>query len=166
MARATIGAAILVCVVILALDVTAGILGLQAQIAQNKVKTVRMLFIECEQSSSKVYQLGLAAAVLLVAAHAVANFLGGCACICSQMEFIRASIKRKLAATLIVLSWLALIAGFSLLLAGAMRNSNPRRNCSFAQGHTLDLGGILCFVHAGVTVAYYVTANAAAYELP
>nr|XP_015649177.1 uncharacterized protein LOC107281890 [Oryza sativa Japonica Group] len=135
MARATIGAAILVCVVILALDVTAGILGLQAQIAQNKVKTVRMLFIECEQSSSK-------------------------------MEFIRASIKRKLAATLIVLSWLALIAGFSLLLAGAMRNSNPRRNCSFAQGHTLDLGGILCFVHAGVTVAYYVTANAAAYELP
>jgi hypothetical protein len=37
MARATIGAAILVCVVILALDVTAGILGLQAQIAQNKV---------------------------------------------------------------------------------------------------------------------------------
>lgn len=70
-----------------------------------QVKTVRMLFIECEQSSSKVYQLGLAAAVLLVAAHAVANFLGGCACICSQMEFIRASIKRKLAATLIVLSW-------------------------------------------------------------
>jgi len=34
---AKMGAAILVCIVVLALDVTAGILGIQAQAAQNKV---------------------------------------------------------------------------------------------------------------------------------
>ncbi|XP_006659813.1 uncharacterized protein LOC102706773 [Oryza brachyantha] len=166
MARSRIGAALLVCAVILALDITAGILGIQAQAAQNKVKKVTVLFIQCEKPVYRAYQLGLAAAVLLVVAHAVANFLGGCACICSQMEFIRASINRKLAATLIVLSWLALIVGFSLLVAGAMSNSKSKTECGFVHGHTLSLGGIMCFVHGGITVAYYVTAHAAAYELP
>lgn len=160
------GAAVVVCVVILALDVTAGILGIQAQAAQNKAKTVTLLFIQCEKPVYKAYQLGLAAAVLLVAAHALANFLGGCACICSQLEFIRASINRKLAATTILLSWIALIVGFSLLLAGAMSNSKSRTSCGFVHGHTLALGGIICFVHGGITVAYYVTATAAAHELP
>jgi hypothetical protein len=70
-----------------------------------QVKKVTILFIECEKPSQKAYQLGLAAAVLLVVAHSIANFLGGCACICSQLEFIRASINRKLAATTIILSW-------------------------------------------------------------
>ena len=35
---AKMGAAIMVCIVVLALDVTAGILGIEAQAAQNKVK--------------------------------------------------------------------------------------------------------------------------------
>ncbi|KQJ95000.1 uncharacterized protein LOC100830034 [Brachypodium distachyon] len=159
-------AAVIVCVVVLALDITAGILGIQAQAAQNKTKKVTILFIQCEKPVYKAYQLGLAAAVFLVVSHAVANFLGGCACICSQLEFIRASINRKLAATLIILSWIALIVGFSLLLAGAMSNSKSKTSCGFVHGKTLALGGIMCFVHAGVTVAYYVTANAAANELP
>ncbi|KAG8086750.1 hypothetical protein GUJ93_ZPchr0010g7493 [Zizania palustris] len=163
---ARIGAAVLVCAVILALDVTAGILGIQAQAAQNKTEKVTVLFVQCERPVYRAYQLGLAAAVLLVAAHAVANFLGGCACICSQMEFIRASINRKLAATLILLSWIALVAGFSLLLAGAMPNSKSKTSCGLVHGHTLALGGIICFVHGGITVAYYVTAHAAARELP
>ncbi|KAF0924524.1 hypothetical protein E2562_010169 [Oryza meyeriana var. granulata] len=129
-------------------------------------KKVTVLFIQCEKPVYRAYQLGLTAAVLLVVAHAVANFLGGCACICSQIEFIRASINRKLAAALIVLSWLALIVGFSLLLAGAMSNSKSKTECGFVHGHTLSLGGIMCFVHGGITVAYYVTAHAAAHELP
>jgi hypothetical protein len=70
-----------------------------------QTKKVTILFIQCEKPVQKAYQLGLAAAVFLVVAHAVANFFGGCACICSQMEFIRASINRKLAATTILLSW-------------------------------------------------------------
>lgn len=163
---AKMGAAILVCIVVLALDVTAGILGIEAQAAQNKVKKVTILFVQCEKPVYKAYQLGLAAAVLLVVAHAIANFLGGCACICSQLEFIKASINRKLAATTIILSWIALIAGFSLLLAGAMSNSKSQTSCRFTQGHTLGLGGIMCFVHGGITVAYYVTATAAAHEVP
>lgn len=158
-------AAVIVCVLVLALDITAGILGLQAQAAQNKNKTVRVLFIQCEKPVYKAYQLGLAAAVFLVVAHAVANFLGGCACICSQFEFIRASINRKLAATLIVLSWIALIVGFSLLLAGALSNSKSKTSCGFVHGKTLALGGIMCFVHAGITIAYYVTATTAAHEV-
>jgi hypothetical protein len=70
-----------------------------------QVKKVTILFVQCQKPVYKAYQLGLAAAVLLVVAHAIANFLGGCACICSQLEFIKASINRKLAATTIILSW-------------------------------------------------------------
>jgi hypothetical protein len=70
-----------------------------------QVKKVTILFIECEKPSEKAYQLGLAVVVLLVVAHSIANFLGDCACMCSQLEFIRASIDRKLAATTIILSW-------------------------------------------------------------
>jgi hypothetical protein len=61
---------------------------------------------------------------------------------------------------------IALIAGFSLLLAGAMSNSKSKTSCGFTHGHTLALGGIMCFVHGGITVAYYVTATAAAHEVP
>jgi len=70
-----------------------------------QVKKETILFIQCKKPVYKAYQLGLAAAVLLVVAHAIANFLGGCACICSQLEFIKASINRKLAAITIILSW-------------------------------------------------------------
>jgi hypothetical protein len=59
---------------------------------------------------------------------------------------------------------IALIAGFSLLLAGAMPNSQSNTSCGLKHGHTLALGGIMCFVHGGITVAYYVFANAAAHE--
>jgi hypothetical protein len=55
-----------------------------------------------------------------------------------------------------------LIAGFSLLLAGAMSNSKPKTSCGFTHGHTLALDKILFFIHGRITIAYYVTATAAA----
>jgi hypothetical protein len=47
-----------------------------------------------------------------------------------------------------------------------MSNSKSKTSCGFTHGHTLALGGIMCFVHGGITVAYYVTATAAAHEVP
>ncbi|XP_062196387.1 protein DESIGUAL 2-like [Phragmites australis] len=153
---ARVRAAIVVFIVISALDVTAGMLAIQAQAAENKTKKVAIIFIQCKGPVYKAYQLGLAAAGLLVLAHAISNFLGGCACLYSQLE----SINRKLA----VLSWITFGAALSLLLAGAMSNTKSKTSCGFMHFDTLALSGNMCFVHGVIAVAYYLTATAAAPE--
>jgi Protein of unknown function (DUF1218) len=61
---------------------------------------------------------------------------------------------------------IALVIGFTLLLAGALANAKTKATCGFAHRHFLSVGGILCFVHGIVSVAYYVNATASAWEGP
>lgn len=58
---------------------------------------------------------------------------------------------------------IALVVGFSLLLAGALANAKTKATCGFAHRHFLSVGGILCFVHGIVSVAYYVNASSSAW---
>ncbi|OAY83741.1 Pentatricopeptide repeat-containing protein, chloroplastic [Ananas comosus] len=127
-------------------------------------KHLRVLIFECKEPVHQAYKLGLAAAVLLAMAHALANLLGGCVCICSQVEFVRSSTNRQLAAMTLLLSWIALVIGFSMLMIGALGNSKSRASCGFSHRHVLSMGGIVCFIHGLLAVAYYVTATAAAWE--
>uniref|UniRef100_A0A6N2MNY3 Uncharacterized protein n=1 Tax=Salix viminalis TaxID=40686 RepID=A0A6N2MNY3_SALVM len=72
---------ILVCMLVVAMDVAAGFLGIQAEIAQNKalnnarprvliqVKHLRLWIFECREPSEDAFKLGLAAAGILVLAH-------------------------------------------------------------------------------------------------
>nr|CAN78007.1 hypothetical protein VITISV_041413 [Vitis vinifera] len=85
-----------VCMLIVALDVGAGILGIEAEVAQNKVKHLRLWIFECREPSEDAFKLGLAAAALLAFAHILSNLLGGCMCICSQEDFQKASPNRQL----------------------------------------------------------------------
>lgn len=124
---------VLVCLLIIALDVAAGILGFQAEVAQNKactqikyykyfqiwfliviyifvlrylqVKHLRLWIFECRDPSHDAFKLGLAAAGLLALAHVIANLLGGCMCICSQDELSKASPNRQLSLACLVFSW-------------------------------------------------------------
>jgi len=48
---------------------------------------------------------GLVAAVLLGLAHAIANMLGGCNCICSQQEFEKASSNTQISTACLILTW-------------------------------------------------------------
>ncbi|KAJ6333681.1 hypothetical protein OIU77_009536 [Salix suchowensis] len=66
----------LVCLLIMALDVAAGILGIEAEVAQNKVKHLKMWVFECRDPSSQAFKLGLAAVILLSLAHIIATLLG------------------------------------------------------------------------------------------
>ncbi|CAB4304748.1 unnamed protein product [Prunus armeniaca] len=67
-----------VCLLIVAMDIVGGIMGIEAELEQNKVKHLRRWIFECREPSHAAFKLGLAAAGLLVAAHVVANLLGGC----------------------------------------------------------------------------------------
>lgn len=120
----------LVCLLIMIMDIIAGILGIQAEIAQNKVffvqeKLVETLFalllrnnsshlqvnhlrawiFECRDPSYQAFKLGMAAVVLLIMAHVIANLLGGCIFIRSREELDQASPNKQLAAASLILSW-------------------------------------------------------------
>ncbi|CAN0852524.1 Protein DESIGUAL 2 [Linum grandiflorum] len=155
-----------ICLLIMAMDVTAGILGIEADISQNKVKHLKVWIFECRDPSMKAFKLGIGAAVLLTFAHVVANLLGGCICMSSKEEFQRSSANRQLAVASLVFSWIALVVGFSMLIIGIMANSKSRKSCGLSHNRVLSVGGILCFIHGLFTVAYFVSANAAAKELP
>ncbi|KAL5972836.1 hypothetical protein ACLOJK_039642 [Asimina triloba] len=135
--------AAIVCLLVVVMDVVAGILGIEAEISQNKVKHLRFMVFECKEPSGQAFKLGLAAAGLLALAHVIANLLGGCICVCSKEEFA------------------TLAFGFGMLVIGAMSNNRSRAHCGISHHNFLSIGGILCFVHGLFCAAYYVSAAAA-----
>uniref|UniRef100_A0A9I9CES6 Transmembrane protein n=1 Tax=Cucumis melo TaxID=3656 RepID=A0A9I9CES6_CUCME len=128
----------LVCILVMVIDVVAGLLGIEAEKAQNRV-VLESLSISVGECSRKprddAFSRGLAAAILLGLAHVIATVLGGCK--------------------------ITLGIGFSLLMAATMDNSKWKNSCEISS-HGLFLGGgIVCFLHGLCTVAYYVSATAA-----
>ncbi|XP_050371780.1 protein DESIGUAL 2 [Argentina anserina] len=150
----------LVCLLVMIMDAIAGTLGIQAEIAQNKVKHLKVWIFECRDPSYQAFKLGLAAAVLLALAHTIGNLLGGCICLWSKPDFNNATANKKLAFLSLILSWINLALAFSLLIAGAMANSKSRKDCALSHHRILSIGGILCFFHGLFTVAFYVSAKA------
>ncbi|KAG6419064.1 hypothetical protein SASPL_121273 [Salvia splendens] len=154
----------LVCLLIMALDIIAGVLGIQAEVAQNKVQNLRVWIFECRDPSYEAFKLGLAAVVLLCLAHIVANLLAGCIFISSKEELDRASSNKQLAAASLVMSWIMLGIAFILLISGTLSNSRSRKNCGISHQRQLSIGGILCFIHGLFVVAYYVSAAAVLHD--
>ncbi|XP_051215508.1 protein VASCULATURE COMPLEXITY AND CONNECTIVITY [Lolium perenne] len=158
--------AVVVCLLIVAMDAAAGVLGIYAEKAQNQGRHLRILFIECRQPVRQAYKLGVAAAAVLAASHAIANIVGGCACVCCSGDKLRrSSPNRHMASFALVLTWMVLIVGLALLILGALPNSKKSMaHCGVMRHNFLSIGGILCFVHALFCLVYYVSANAAARE--
>ncbi|GFP89512.1 hypothetical protein PHJA_001094800 [Phtheirospermum japonicum] len=95
---------IFACLIIVALDIMAGILGIKAEAAQNQEKHFRLWIFECKEPSHDAFVLGLAAATLLGIAHVLANLLGGCSA-CTQEEIEKASPSKQLAMACLVFTW-------------------------------------------------------------
>ncbi|KAK3445966.1 hypothetical protein EUGRSUZ_A01737 [Eucalyptus grandis] len=155
------GGGILVCILIIGLDIAAGILGLEAEVEQNKERHMRLWIFECKEPSPEAFKLGFGAAVFLALAHVIANLLGGCYnCICTQDELQKASPNRQLTIACLVFTWIILAIGLSLLVIGTLANRKSRGSCGISHHHFLSIGGIVCFVHGLFSVAYYVSATA------
>ncbi|CAK9155014.1 unnamed protein product [Ilex paraguariensis] len=148
----------------MALDFTAGILGIEAEIAENKVKHLKLWIFDCRDPSYTAFKLSLAAAVLLALAHVIANLLGGCICIWSKEELDRATANKQLAAASLIFSWVILAVAFSMLILGTLSNSTSRKDCGISHHRLMSIGGVLCFIHGLFAVAYYVSAVAAIAE--
>ncbi|WCJ37691.1 hypothetical protein M5689_018802 [Euphorbia peplus] len=155
---------IIVCLLVVSIDVVAGILGIQAEIAQNKVKHLRLWIFECREPSEDAFKLGLAAAALLGIAHVLGSWISGCMCICSQHELQTASPNKQLSVACFFFTWVILAVGLSMLVIGTLSNNKSRASCGFSHHHFLSIGAILCFVHALFSVAYYVSATSVVAE--
>ncbi|KAE8687767.1 DNA binding-like protein [Hibiscus syriacus] len=155
---------VVVCLLIVGMDVGAGILGIQAEVAQNKVKHLRLWIFECKDPSRDAFKLALGAAALLTLAHVLANLLGGCMCVCSQEEFHRSSANTQLSVACFFFTWIILMVGLGTLVIGILQNDKSKASCGLTHHHFLSIGGILCFVHGLFSVAYYVSATAASDE--
>ncbi|KAL5802645.1 hypothetical protein ACOSQ4_030950 [Xanthoceras sorbifolium] len=152
---------VLVCLVIVAMDAVAGILGIKAEVAKNKV-TVHMRLTRnsgCKEPSPEAFKLGLAAAVLQALAHIVANLLGGCMCICCTEELERSAVNRQLWFACLILSWIVVAIGFPMLVIGMLENSKSRESCGILHNHFLLIGGLFCFLHSLFCIAFYVSAT-------
>ncbi|XP_061336434.1 protein DESIGUAL 2-like [Gastrolobium bilobum] len=154
----------LVCILVMVMDIVAGILGIQAEIAQNKVKDLKMWIFECRDPSYEAFKLGLAAAILLAFAHVIAHLFGGCICVRSKEEYQRATTNRQLAVAFLIFSWIVLAVAFCMLIIGTLANSRSRESCGISNHRFLSIGGVLCFIHGLFTVAYYVFASATTRE--
>lgn len=148
--------ALFVCILIIALDVAAGICGIEAEVAQNKAKHLRLWIFECKDPSHRALKLGLAAAGLLALAHITANVLGGCMGLCSQQK---AYFQRQFTTTCLFLAWIIAAVGIFMLVIGIRSNDKSRASCGFNQHHMLSIAGILCFVHSIFAVAFYLSAT-------
>nr|GMD10885.1 uncharacterized protein LOC109163389 [Ipomoea batatas] len=87
---------LLVCALILALDIVAGILGIKAEAEQDKEKHLRLWLFECKEPSHEAFVLGAAAIGVLVIAHLIANLFGGCS-VCATDEIKNASTRKQIA---------------------------------------------------------------------
>ncbi|ANM58891.1 hypothetical protein ISN45_At01g011320 [Arabidopsis thaliana x Arabidopsis arenosa] len=161
----------LVSVVIICADITATVLGIEAEIAQSKAphhhhqQHSRHSGSGCRRSPSDgAFAEGVAAMVLLFIVHVLANVLGGCTYIRSKQDFKRATANKILAVAFLVLSWIFFVVSYSTLMIGTLANSRTNRLCSLPHRWFFLIGGIFCLGHGVVTSAYYVSAIAAKKE--
>ncbi|RWW84093.1 hypothetical protein BHE74_00007314 [Ensete ventricosum] len=139
-----------ICLLIVAMDVVAGVLGIKAEEAESK--------------------LGLAATALLALSHAFANVLGGCPSngrsrstpfmVSIPLIFHRKADRACTSLMFINLIRIVVIVGLTMLIMGAVSNSESRATCGLAHPRFLFLGGIICFVHALFCIVYYVSSIA------
>ncbi|XP_074296103.1 protein DESIGUAL 2-like isoform X1 [Silene latifolia] len=151
-----------VCLLIIALDIGAGICGIEAEMAADKVKHLKLWIFECRDPSNEAFKFGVAAAGLMALAHIIANLFGVCFCFFSNSDHHKASPNRQLTTACLILSWIILAFGEFMLVMGTLSNEKARASCGFTHHHMLSVGGIICFVHCLFVVAYYLFATAAA----
>ncbi|XVF77663.1 hypothetical protein PTKIN_Ptkin14bG0065200 [Pterospermum kingtungense] len=149
-----------VCLVIVIMDVAAGILSIQAEITKDKVtRYMSPKRLKCQEPNDQAFKLGLAAATLLALSHVTANLLGACMCICCTEKLETSSANRQSWFGCLIVSWIVVAVGFPALVMGMVENSKSKGSCQAFHHHFLFVGGVLCFVHGLLSVAFYVSAT-------
>ncbi|KAH6834092.1 GPI inositol-deacylase C [Perilla frutescens var. hirtella] len=125
-------------------------------------KHLRVWIFECKGRSHDAFVLGVTAATLLGVAHIVANLLVFCGA-SIQNDSQKSPPSKKFSKALLVFTWIIFLVGVTMLVIGTRSNDKSGIKCGFTYHNFLPTGGILCLVHAFLSLAYYVTSAAALY---
>ncbi|GAA0182721.1 hypothetical protein LIER_30414 [Lithospermum erythrorhizon] len=153
--------AVLACLLIVVMDATAGILGIKAEAAQNKVKQLRLWIFECKKPSHEAFILAAGAAIVLAVAHFLANLIGCIGCF-KQNSAKSGAPTHLFSKTCCIILWIVVAVGLVLLVIGTLSNKESGSSCGLTHRHYLSYGGFACFAHALFAVAYIAITNAAA----
>ncbi|ESQ36396.1 hypothetical protein EUTSA_v10008905mg [Eutrema salsugineum] len=156
--KGCVSVVIVVCLLlIVGLDIAAGFMGLQAEAAQQDVKHTRVWLLECKAPSQTAFVLGIVALVCLISAHLIANMIG---CSISNMAKAFAGVPKitgYINVACFCLTWIVGLVGAGALAMGIWSNRESRSKCGFTNKHVLSLGGKVCFLHAIVSIVFYVS---------
>ncbi|XP_039051845.1 uncharacterized protein LOC120193409 [Hibiscus syriacus] len=82
------------------------------------------------------------------------------ACASVALKSLKITSNRKFWFGCLVLSRIVVAVGFPALVMGMLEIPKSKGSChQVLHHHLLLVGGILCFVHAILTVGFYVSAN-------
>ncbi|GMH14406.1 hypothetical protein Nepgr_016247 [Nepenthes gracilis] len=160
-------------VVIVAMDIAAGVLSIEAEISMKILleprsqvegrwrnlfsRNAHLLWIsKCKQTRNDAFSLGVAGALFSTLAHILANVVGGCECISSVEALEKSPSKRRRMFACLIGSWCVVAVGLPLLITGVVANSKSTRLCAMSNHHMLS-GGICCFVHALLCCLWCIT---------
>ncbi|GAB2277867.1 hypothetical protein Dimus_012569 [Dionaea muscipula] len=128
---------ILIFSLIVAMDIAAGILSIEADISQKCKST----------SNGGAVLLGVAASLALGVAHFMANLMGGCLCVSSIDELENSRYRRRILFACLIMSWCVVAFGLPMMIIGTVANLESSKLCDMSHHHML-IGCLCCFVHA------------------
>ncbi|XP_058103892.1 protein VASCULATURE COMPLEXITY AND CONNECTIVITY-like [Magnolia sinica] len=158
---------IVVCICVGFLGMLAAALGFAAEAKRIKVSDVQSTSSGvCTYPRSPALALGLTAGVALVLAQAILNTAAGCICCKKQPHFSRS--KRIISLSCFVVSWVAFVIAFLLLLTGTVLNDEHGEGgmyfddyCYVVKGGVFSGGAILSLASLSLGIFYYVTLSSA-----
>ncbi|VFQ91978.1 unnamed protein product [Cuscuta campestris] len=139
------------------MDGIAALLGYQAELAQDKVKHVKVLFIECEKGGSKeALVLGYAALICFAVAHLATHTAGDLYVCCRSMIM---SCFSQMALCVLLAVWVLWGAGACLLYIGAKGNQRHGTKCGVSHHGFLKWGAYICCAHLIISLLYCILSH-------
>ncbi|RCV17568.1 hypothetical protein SETIT_3G230300v2 [Setaria italica] len=117
---------IIVCAVVGSLGVLSAILGFSAEGTKLTPYTIFVYGDDCIYPQNPAIGLGICAVIFLLAAQVTISAVGGC-CGCCKSRSIPSGTKRIVGIVCAVVSWIAAVIAWALLIQGASWNANVVR---------------------------------------
>ncbi|KAI5055774.1 hypothetical protein GOP47_0029295 [Adiantum capillus-veneris] len=163
-----------ICIVVGFFGLLATTLAIAAEIKHVKADEVVILGDDCFYPSSPAWALGVFAALSLLIAQIVAAACGGCICCCKKQRSTLSQTAKITAILCLVLSWIAFLNAFFLLLEGAALNGQQQlkgqlgmiHSCYILKPGVFGAGAGLSIFTCALAILYYVMATSSVPSSP
>ncbi|RLN30869.1 hypothetical protein C2845_PM05G36980 [Panicum miliaceum] len=150
---------IIVCSVVGSLGVLSSILGFSAEGTKLTPNDILVLGDECIYPQNPALGLGICATIFLLAAQITVTAVGG-SCGCCKSRAIPSETKRIIAIVCAVVSWIAAVIAWALLIQGAAWNANVARvtapDCFYLKDGIFAGGAVFTLAATALGLASFV----------